>query len=50
MLTRSGAVGRVRISTRGEYRIKDMETGRVTGGEGPVLILVVNEKLLRQGW
>jgi hypothetical protein len=49
-LCASSAVRKVRISTRGGYRFKDTATGEIVGENGPVLVLFVNEALLKQGW
>jgi hypothetical protein len=49
-LCRSTAVQRARISTRGAYKVTDLATGESMYGEGPALVLVINEKMLRQGW
>lgn len=50
LLCESGAVQKIRISSRGGYRFTDTATGERAGENGPVLVLFVNETLLKQGW
>lgn|GEM_PF-5307950 len=43
------AVRKVRITTRGRYAIRD-GAGDVFKGTGPALILVIDERMIGQGW
>lgn len=49
-LAHSLAVRRARITTRGTFRVVDEATGETLRGTGPALVLVVDEKMLNQGW
>jgi len=49
-LCHSGAVMRARISSRSGFTVTDTATGETVRGKGPVLVLIVNETLLKQGW
>ena len=44
------AVQKVRISSRGVYRVTDEFSDQAIKGEGPALVLVVNERLFKLGW
>ena len=43
------AVRKVRITTRGRYAIRD-GAGDVLRGDGTALILVIDERMIGQGW
>ena len=49
-LSTSAAVTRARITTRGGFEVRDTATGEVYEAEGPALVLVINERMLAQGW
>lgn len=46
----SGATTRLRIGTRETLRIHNQSTGEAINVKGPMLLLWVNEALLKQGW
>ena len=44
------AISQARIATREEWALHSSAFGTLAEGEGPMLILCINERMLNQGW